>query len=188
MILPSSFYDRDTLIVARQLLGSLLVHESSAGRLAGLIVETEAYLHDDPAAHTFRGQSPRNAVMFGPPGHAYMYFTYGMHWCLNAVTRPAGVGEGVLLRALQPIEGIKTMRQNRGLTNELQLCNGPAKLVQALGLTPALRGHDLTQPPLWIETGSKPDKIVATTRIGISRAQQLPHRFYIEGNQFVSRP
>src|SRR5687767_5451652 len=190
--LPRDFYDRDTVEVARDLLGCVLTHEVGGEILAGVIVETEAYGPDDPANHAYRGPTSRNAVMFGPPGNAYVYRIYGIHWCVNAVTRGEGSGEAVLIRALQPIAGIETMRRNRGLpesTDDRQLCRGPGSLCRALAITGELNGADLTQPPLMILRGAASEIVsVETSRIGISQAAERPWRFLIAGNAYVSRP
>lgn len=187
-VLPRSFYARDTVAVARELLGNIIVNYTPEGIIAGRIVETEAYVQGDPACHAARGITPRNSVMFGPPGHAYVYFIYGMHYCFNVVTAPEGVGEAVLVRALEPLEGLPLMRANRKRERLTDLCSGPAKLVQALGITRRHNGTDLTEPPLVILKGAEPaENIVTSTRIGINEAEKLPLRFYLEGNMYVSR-
>lgn len=180
---------KDSLKVAKSLLGYILVHETKDDITSGIIVETEAYHQDDPASHTYRGQTARNAVMFGPPGFAYVYFTYGMHYCFNVVTGPQGSGQAVLIRALEPVEGIELMKQRRGMDAELQLTNGPAKLVQAMGITKADYGANLlNKSKLRLKPGPKPAKITQTTRIGIKQATDKPWRFYITGNPYISKP
>jgi DNA-3-methyladenine glycosylase len=188
-ILPSEFYGRDTALVARDLLGKIIVRLSGEGIAAGRIVETEAYLRDDPSCHAFRGMTPRNRAMFGPPGHAYIYFTYGMHYCFNVVTAEEGVGEAVLIRALEPLEGISVMAKRRGREGIKDLCSGPGKLAQAMGISPELYGHDLTREPLLIlERKNRPgEDVVITTRVGISSAKDLPLRFYYKNNRYVSK-
>lgn len=188
-ILPKSFYQKDTCTIAKELLGKILVHNSSEGSTAGIITETEAYLQNDEACHASRGMTPRTVIMFGPPGYAYIYFTYGMHYLFNVVTSPKGVGEAVLIRALEPVEGLELMRDRRGLNGIRELCSGPAKLVQAMGIKPDMYGHDLAKEPLFIINGDNISKedLVTTTRIGISVAEHLPLRFYIKDNKFISR-
>lgn len=187
-ILPRSFYARDTVTVARELLGKIIVNYIPAGPIAGRIVETEAYIQGDPACHASRGMTPRNQVMFGPPGHAYVYFIYGMYYCFNTVTALAGVGEAALIRALEPLAGLPVMRANRRRQKAVDLCSGPAKLVQALGITRDHNGVDLTAGSLVLLQGTAPkENIVTTTRIGVNEVEKLPLRFYLEGNIYVSR-
>lgn len=191
--LPRAFYDRPTLTVARALLGKTLWRRTTEGLVAGIIVETEAYVSAiDPAAHGHQRPTPRSASMHGPPGHAYVYFTYGMHTCLNCVTEPAGTSAAVLIRAAQPVHGLDLMRQRRpaGIADR-DLARGPARLCQAFALTRADDGTDLTGDALWIEeTPAWPaDAPVATSpRIGITRAVELPWRFFIPGSPWVSGP
>ncbi|HYD35807.1 MAG TPA: DNA-3-methyladenine glycosylase [Vitreimonas sp.] len=199
MILPRSFYDRDTLEVAKELLGKYLVHQTAAGVMVGKIVETEAYLGmNDPAAHSYRGMTKRTQVMFGPPGHWYVYFIYGMHHCINVVTQPTGTGEAVLIRAVEPLIGVELMQQNRNQRklSIYQLCNGPAKLVQALGISKHQNGAVCTAPPLFIadvwedqlpRVELSAQDIETTARIGITKAADLPLRAIIRESAFTSR-
>jgi DNA-3-methyladenine glycosylase len=176
--------------IAQRLLGSELVREINGQILRGKIVEAEAYDQTDVASHSYRGKTPRTEVMFGPAGHLYVYFTYGMHYCCNVVVGGDGHGSAVLLRALEPIEGSEIMSKNRrGQTGE-NLTNGPAKLCQALVIDKKWNGHDLNEPPvrLIIKPPIAQTQIVQTTRVGISKARDVPWRFYIKDNKFVSRP
>ena len=192
--LPRAFYGQDTAAVARLLLGQLLVRVLPDGQtLSGVIVETEAYVSGDPASHAFKGPTPRCASMFGPPGHAYVYVSYGLHAMLNVVTAPQGIGEAVLIRALEPVSGIEIMRAHRGeLHNIRALTNGPGKLAQAFALSRrADDGRDMTGPQggLWIAAqDAGPLPIVTTTRIGITRGADLPLRFYVRGSAYISKP
>jgi DNA-3-methyladenine glycosylase len=159
-------------------------------RLAARIVETEAYDESEAASHSFRGSTSRNEVMFGPAGHLYVYFTYGMHYCMNVVTGRAGVGSAVLFRAAEPIEGLDAMAGRRGTSDVRALCSGPAKLTQALGIDGALNGADLVEgPDAWLEEGDhrRGVQVSAGTRVGISSAAELPWRFSVVGSPFVSR-
>lgn len=182
--LPRDFYQRSTLLVARDLLGKRLVRIYRGQRLSGLIVETEAYIgEDDRASHAARGITPRNAVMYGPPGHAYVYFTYGMHFCLNLVTEGEGFPAAVLLRALVPSEGIETMRRRR---NGHPLADGPAKLCQALAIDKRFNGDDVVESPLlFLEAGLEvgPQQVRSGPRIGIPgadpQAKEHPWRFWV---------
>jgi len=191
--LPRAFYDRPPLVVARALLGRSLVHDSPEGRVGGRIVEVEAYRgHRDPASHAFRGRTARNAVMFGAPGHAYVYFTYGMHFCLNVVTEREGVASAVLIRALEPVEGLEIMRRRRGLASGpgtwLRLARGPGCVARALGLAREHDGLDLTRGPLWLtdRTRRRGFRVAAGPRIGIRVAQERPWRLFLLGHPCVS--
>jgi DNA-3-methyladenine glycosylase len=187
--IPRSFYLQDTVDAARSLLGKLLVHRTEDGIVVGRIVETEAYLRDDPACHASRRMTPRNAVMFGEPGHAYIYFTYGMHHCFNVVTAPEGIGEAVLIRAVEPAEGIDLMEMRRGTDKLTNLTSGPGKLCQAFGLDRRQNGLDLVASALMImdDGSAPPSEIVTTTRIGIRQGVDKPWRFYTAGNLHVSK-
>jgi DNA-3-methyladenine glycosylase len=189
--IPRSFFLRPTPVVARELLGQVLVHESPEGTTAGVIVETEAYLRDDPASHSFRGPTARNRSMFGPPGRAYVYLIYGIHRCLNVVTATAGVGEAVLLRALEPIEGLDLMRLRRGGVADRDLCNGPGKLVQALGVEGTHDGLDFARGPIGLRESRLPrparSRVVRCARVGITEGSDLPLRFYLRDSPYVSR-
>jgi DNA-3-methyladenine glycosylase len=189
--LPHALYDHASVEVARDLLGKTLWRRSEAGLTAGIIVETEAYGGaDDPASHAWRGRTERNAVMFGPPGHAYVYFTYGMHYCLNVVTGPEGQASAVLLRAIQSTLGLDIMRERRGAhIPDRDFARGPGRLCQALGVTTADDGTDLTRDALWIsETpGDAPAlSIAATPRVGITRAAERNWRFVVCDSRWVS--
>ncbi len=189
-ILPREFYARDTVLVARELLGHVLVHDTPEGLAAGRIVETEAYLQGDPACHASRGMTPRNRVMFGPPGHAYVYIIYGMHHCFNVVTAREGVGEAVLIRALEPLEGISLMQVRRGKEKLKDLCRGPAMLAQAMGISRNNNGEDMVVGGRLVVCKGEAvgeDDLVTTTRVGISQGAELPLRFYIKGNNYISR-
>lgn len=185
-ILPRSFYERRTVAVARDLLGKVLVH----GPTAGMIVETEAYLGgDDLASHSARGITNRTRVIFGPPGHAYVYFIYGMYECLNLVAEPAGQPGCVLIRAIEPLGGIDLMRQRRPAARRLEdLASGPGKLTLALGITRAQNGADVTRGALVVRECAEPRRLaIATTpRIGINQCADWPLRFIARGNRFVS--
>ena len=180
-------FGASSLDVARALIGALLRVDGVGGR----IVETEAYDATEPASHTYRGPSPRNATMFGPPGHAYVYRSYGLHWCLNTVCRETGHGAGVLIRALQPIDGVAQMRaRRRGVLDERLLCAGPGRVGQALGITGAHNGLPLDCPPFELRPAPVPvasDEVVVGVRVGISKAMELPWRFGLRGSPYLSR-
>lgn len=189
--LPRSFYDRDTELVARALLGAVLQCETPEGVASGRIVETEAYLGEhDAACHAAAGETARTRWLYGPPGIAYVYFIYGVHWCMNAVTRRAGLPSAVLVRALEPLEGVALMRERRGHPRrDRDLTNGPGKLCAALGITGALNGHRLDAPPLTIRRGTEiPDAdVIVTPRIGITRAADWPLRWVVKTSPFTSK-
>jgi DNA-3-methyladenine glycosylase len=170
--------------VARRLIGAVVLVDGVGGR----ITETEAYDRDDPASHTYGGPTERNAVMFGAPAHAYVYLSYGIHWCLNFACREEGHGAGVLIRALEPMAGIDTMRERRGVQALRQLCSGPGKLCQALGVTRAHNGLSLAAPPFELLPREGRVAVVAGPRIGISKAMETPWRFGLAKSPFVSRP
>ena len=191
MPLARAFYERDTVRVARELLGTILVRTNGHTVLRGVIVETEAYRGEgDPASHAYRGPTKRNAVMFGPAGHAYVYFTYGMHYCLNVTTEPTGNPGAVLIRAAQPTSAIEQMKKRRRTDQLRDLANGPAKLTQAFAVIRSLNGHDLTLgKKLFIVKGDsvEPLDIASTSRIGIRVGLEKPWRFFIRENPFVSK-
>jgi DNA-3-methyladenine glycosylase len=187
--LDRKFYNRSTLKVAKELLGKYLVIEKDGNYVSGKIVETEAYIGpDDPASHAYRGLTPRNKVMFGDPGYAYVYLTYGMHHCLNFVTERKGFPAAVLIRALEPTDGIEILRKRRKAKDLINLTNGPAKLCQALGIDRTLNGVDLCSDIIYVEDrGNTLTKIASTSRIGIKEGKDKKWRFYIKNNEFVSK-
>lgn len=189
--LPRRFYSRDTLTVAKELLGKYLVRCTMEGRLVGRSVEVEAYRgSDDPASHAYRGMTQRNRLMFGKGGFAYVYFTYGKHYCFNVVTERQGVPGAVLIRALEPMMGIEAMKKNRGTRKVLNLTNGPGKLTEAMNITGEQNGLDLTRSKeLFICKPEEKERfeVVSTKRIGIRVGVDKPWRFYIKNNRFVSR-
>jgi DNA-3-methyladenine glycosylase len=187
--LRRSFFERYTPLVARDILGCLLVRIVDGVRLAGEIVEAEAYRGvRDPASHAYGGRTRRNLVMFGEAGHAYVYFTYGFHHMLNVTTEPEGTPGAVLIRAIQPIEGEATMKANRGAETAKNLTDGPGKLTKALKIDRNLNGEDLvTSKRLFVERGEKPDRIATSSRVGINEGAAYRWRFFAEGNQFVSK-
>jgi DNA-3-methyladenine glycosylase len=190
--LPASFFARGAVSIARDLLGRVLVSEVGGARCAVRIVETEAYTGPrDPASHAADWhRSPRNEVMYGPAGRAYVYFTYGMHWCFNVVSGRAGYPSAVLVRAGEPLEGLDVMRSRRGGVTDRLLAAGPARLAEALGITRDLNGHTLRETPLWLAPGRPvpPARRRRSTRIGITQARERLLRFYEAGSPFVSRP
>ncbi|HEU4974041.1 MAG TPA: DNA-3-methyladenine glycosylase [Baekduia sp.] len=187
MTLPAAFYDRPVLDVAQDLVGCVVEHEGCAG----VIVETEAYHHSEPACHAYVGLTPRTSVLFGAPGRAYVYRSYGIHALLNAVCEGPDVGAAVLIRALEPLEGLDRMRERRGVRDD-ELCNGPGKLTQALGIDLELNATSLVEGPVLVhgreEARFAEPELVAGPRIGITRAADLPWRFCAAGSRAVSRP
>jgi DNA-3-methyladenine glycosylase len=182
-----AFYDRPVLEVARDLIGCVVTHEDCSG----VIVECEAYHDSEPACHAFAGLTPRTRTLFGPPGRAYVYRSYGIHALLNAVCEPEGVGAAVLIRALEPVSGLDHMRARRGLDAARQLCSGPGKLTQALGIELSDNGSDLLRGPVVFSPRPRAwrdAEISVDTRIGITRAVELPWRFCATGSRFLSRP
>jgi DNA-3-methyladenine glycosylase len=181
------FFDRSVHEVARELIGC----ELRVGEAAGVIVETEAYEESDPACHAYVGRTARNEVLFGPPGHAYVYLSYGIHSLLNFVTEPEGSASAVLIRALEPTDGIDQMRERRGRDEIEQLCSGPGKLAEALGIDLSLNGADLLAAPFELsdpDAGGRQTEITASPRIGITKAAELPWRYCVAESRFVSKP
>ena len=174
------FFARSVHEVAPDLIGATLLFNGVGGR----IVEVEAYHHTDPAAHSYRGRTPRNAVMFGPPGKAYVYRSYGIHWCLNFVCEPEGSASAVLIRALEPLEGLSRMR----LSDERLLCAGPGRLCEALGVTGAHDGLRLDRPPFALYAPPEKTEVAVGIRIGITKAAELPWRYGLAGSRFLSKP
>jgi DNA-3-methyladenine glycosylase len=181
--LPPAFFQRPPADVARDLIGVTLLIDG----VGGVVVETEAYDHEDPASHSFGGPTRRNASMFGPPGRAYVYRSYGLHWCLNFVCGEAPLGSAVLVRALEPRVGLEVMRQRRGMTDPSLLCRGPGRLCQALGVTGALDGRPLDRPPFFWSPRPAAVPVVTGLRIGITRGVETPWRFGMAGSAFLSR-
>ena len=179
----SSFFARDVATVARELIGVSLLVDG----VGGIIVETEAYDQLDPASHSFRGPTPRNAAMFGPPGRAYVYRSYGIHWCLNFVCDAEGIGAAVLIRALEPRAGLAAMAERRGVSSTRTLCAGPGRLTQALGIDIGLNGTVLDGPPFHLETAGERLRLVQGRRIGITLGAETPWRFGLAGSLYLSR-
>jgi DNA-3-methyladenine glycosylase len=182
---PEIDFSLSSVDVARRLIGAILLVDGVGGR----IVETEAYDREDPASHSFAGPTERNRTMFGAPGHAYVYRSYGIHWCLNVVCCESGHGAGVLLRALEPLEGLDQMRERRGVEPASLLCAGPGRLAQALGITRAHDGMALDAPPFSLILPGQPTAdVLVGPRVGISKAVAMPWRFGLAGSRFLSRP
>jgi DNA-3-methyladenine glycosylase len=182
--LKRSFFARSVHEVAPELIGATLLVDDVGGR----IVEVEAYHHTDPAAHSFRGLTERNAVMFGPPGYAYVYRSYGIHWCLNFVCEEAGSASAVLIRAIEPLAGLAKMRRRRRLSDERLLCSGPGRLTQAMGITRAHNGLALDRLPFELYGREETLEVAVGVRIGITKAAELPWRYGLKGSKFLSKP
>lgn len=182
--LRRSFFSRSVHEVAPEVIGATLLFNGVGGR----IVELEAYHHTEPAAHSFGGQTARNAVMFGPAGYAYVYRSYGIHWCLNLVCEPEGSASALLIRALEPTTGLAAMRRRRGLADERLLCAGPGRLCQALGITRAHNGLALDVPPFALYAREGAADVVTGPRIGLTKAVDLPWRYGLRGSRFLSKP
>ena len=182
--LSREFFGRSVHEVAPELIGTMLLVAGVGGR----VVEVEAYDHTDPAAHSFRGPTARNAVMFGPPGFAYVYLSYGIHWCLNFVCQPKGSAGAVLIRALEPTAGIGLMRRRRRTAEERLLCSGPGRLCEALGVTDKQNGLALDHPPFAVFGRTEAAEVVAGPRIGITKAVEQPWRYGLKGSRFLSKP
>jgi DNA-3-methyladenine glycosylase len=183
-LLRRDFFARSVHAVAPELIGASLLVDGVGGR----IVEVEAYHHTDPAAHSYGGRTERNAVMFGPPGYAYVYRSYGIHWCLNFVCEKEGSASAVLIRAIEPTEGIAKMRRRRGLKDERLLCSGPGKLGEALGITRTHNSRPLDQPPFELRARTEAAEISVGPRIGITKAAEMPWRYGLAGSRFLSKP
>lgn len=189
MILSRKFYSRPTLPVAKDLLGQILIHETPQGVTAGKIVEVEAYLpKDDPGCHAYRGKTRRNEVIFGSPGNAYVYFCYGNHFLFNIVTEKEGTPGAVLIRALEPVKGLDLMVRRRGgfAPEDISLTNGPGKLTQALGIERDHNRLPAWKKPLYVQAAKREEMIGITTRIGITEGSELPLRFFLKGNPYIS--
>jgi len=184
MRLRKSFFSRSVHEVAPDLIGATLLFRG----VGGIIVEVEAYHHTDPAAHSYGGQTERNAVMFGAPGYVYVYRSYGIHWCVNFVCEPAGSASAVLIRALEPAEGLAAMQRRRGTKDVRLLCSGPGRLTQALGITRAQNGCALDEPPFELRARKGKVDVVAGPRIGITKAVEQPWRYGLKGSEFLSKP
>jgi len=182
--LKRAFFGRSVHEVAPELIGATIL----VNGVGGIIVEVEAYHHTDPAAHSYRGPTERNRVMFGPPGFAYVYRSYGIHWCVNFVCEAEGSASAVLIRALEPTHGLAAMRRRRHLKDARMLCSGPGKLTEALGITIAHNGLPLDQPPIALHARTGEADVAAGVRIGITKAVDLPWRYGLKGSKFLSKP
>lgn len=183
-LLRRLFFARDVHAVARDLIGAMFLFNGVGGR----IVEVEAYHHTEPAAHSYNGRTPRNAVMFGPPGYAYVYRSYGIHWCVNFVCEEEGSASAVLIRAIEPAQGLAAMRRRRGRKDERLLCAGPGRVCEALGITHAHNGLALDKTPFALSAREQDVPVATGPRIGITKATDLPWRYGLEGSRFLSKP
>ncbi|PSC03518.1 DNA-3-methyladenine glycosylase [Alsobacter soli] len=183
-MIGADYFARDAASLAHDLIGATLLFHG----VGGVIVETEAYDQEDPASHSFRGPTPRNAAMFGPAGHAYVYRSYGVHWCFNIVCGPGPTGQAVLVRALEPTQGLAAMQGRRGLADPRLLCAGPGRLCQALGLSREHDGLPLTRPPFHLLPAHGRPPVLAGPRIGITKGVETPWRFALAGSPYLSRP
>jgi DNA-3-methyladenine glycosylase len=183
-LIRRAFFARSVHAVAPDLVGAVFLFNGVGGR----IVEVEAYHQTDPAAHSYGGRTERNAIMFGPPGFAYVYRSYGIHWCVNFVCEPEGSASAVLIRAIEPLEGLAKMRRRRGLADERLLCAGPGRVCEALGITRAHNGLPLDAPPFRLQRGTGPVEIAVGPRIGITKAVDQPWRYGLQGSRFLSKP
>lgn len=181
--LRKSFFARSVHEVALDLIGATFL----VNGVGGIIVEVEAYDQTDPAAHSFRGPTPRNAVMFGPPGYTYVYLSYGLNWCVNFVCQPTGSAAGVLIRALEPTQGLAAMRRRREVANVAALCSGPGKLCQALAITKALSALPIDKSPIALHARSGDAEIMTGVRVGLTKAVDLPWRYGLKNSQFLSK-
>jgi DNA-3-methyladenine glycosylase len=182
--LRRTFFDRSVHEVAPELIGATLLFND----VGGVIVEVEAYHHTDPAAHSYRGETARNAVMFGPPGFVYVYRSYGIHWCVNFVCEAEGSASAVLIRALEPTQGLPAMRRRRGAVDDRLLCSGPGKLTEALGIGGKHNGLALDRAPFALYARAQAPDVVTGPRIGLTKAVELPWRYGLEGSRFLSKP
>jgi DNA-3-methyladenine glycosylase len=182
--LTRAFFDRSVHEVAPDLIGTTFLVDG----VGGIIVEVEAYHHTEPAAHSYNGETPRNAIMFGPPGYVYVYRSYGIHWCVNFVCEKVGSASAVLIRAVEPTDGIEAMRQRRGLEDIRALCSGPGKLTEAMGITHAHNGFALDAPPIALYARKEGVEVVTGIRIGITKAVELPWRYGLRDSRYLSKP
>ena len=182
--LRRAFFGRSVHEVAPDLIGVTLL----VGGIGGRIVEVEAYHHTEPAAHSYRGETERNAVMFGPPGYVYVYRSYGLHWCVNFVCEPVGSASAVLIRAIEPTTGLATMRRRRGFSDERLLCSGPGRVCEALGITHKANGLALDAPPFELFARTETVEVISGPRIGLTKAVELPWRYGLKGSRFLSKP